>query len=166
MSQKLDQSKTTGAHFQLSRMVGEWKGTTKTWFDPSKLEDESPISGTMRPIMEGRFILHEYQSSFGDKPLTGMAIYGYNLDLQKFQCAWMDTFHNGSAIMFSQGNRGDTDIRVLGSYAYVTPETEQHWGWRTHIDLISDSELVITAFNITPDGQESKATETVYRKAG
>ncbi|MGZ5247151.1 MAG: DUF1579 domain-containing protein [Flavitalea sp.] len=164
MSQKLEHSKTSGAHFQLSRMSGEWKGTTKTWFDPSKLEDESPINGTMRLIMDGRFIMHEYSSSFGDKPLTGMAIYGYNLDLQKFQCAWIDSFHNGSAIMFSQGDKGEDNIRVLGSYAYVTPETEQHWGWRTHIDMVSDTEMIITAFNISPEGEESKATETVYKK--
>jgi hypothetical protein len=164
MTQKLEQSKASGAHFQLSRMVGEWKGTAKTWFDPSKLEDESPISGSMRLIMGGRFILHEYQSSFKDEPLTGMAIYGYNLDLQKFQCAWMDSFHNGSAIMFSQGQKGDASINMLGSYAYITPDTEQHWGWRTHIEMTSDSEMVMTAFNISPDGQESKATETIYRK--
>ena len=164
MSQKFDESKTSGAHFQMSKMVGEWKGTTKTWFDPAKVEDESPITGTMRLLMDGRFILHEYQSSFADKPLTGMAIYGYNLDLQKFQCAWIDSFHNGSAIMFSQGEKGDANIRMLGTYAYVTPDTEQHWGWRTHIDLVSDSEMVITAFNISPEGEESKATETIYRK--
>jgi hypothetical protein len=163
-SKKFEQSKTDGAHFQLSKMVGEWKGTTKTWFDPSKLEDESPIQGTMRLIMDGRFILHEYHSSFGEKPLTGLAIYGYHLDLQKFQCAWMDSFHNGSAIMFSQGEKGDATVNMLGSYAYVTPDTEQHWGWRTQIDLVNDSEMVITAFNISPEGQEAKATETVYRK--
>ena len=166
MSQKFEQSKTAGAHLQLSKMAGNWEGTTKTWFDPAKLEDESPITGTMRLILDGRFIMHEYQNSFADKPISGMAIYGYNLDLQKFQCAWIDSFHNGSAIMFSQGDKGDAQIRVLGSYAYITPEQEQHWGWRTQIEWISDAEMTITAFNISPEGQETKATETNYRKVG
>lgn len=164
MSQKFDASKSAGAHFQLSKLAGDWTGTTKTWFDPAKLEDESPIQGTMRSILDGRFILHEYRSHFGDKPITGMAIYGYNLDLQTFQCAWIDSFHNGSAIMFSQGNKGENSIKVLGTYAYITPETEQHWGWRTEIQMVSDTEMVITAFNISPEGNETKATETVYRK--
>ncbi len=164
MSQKFEASKESGAHFQLSKLVGEWKGTTKTWFDPAKLEDESPIEGTMRELMDGRFVIHEYKGRFGDKPLTGMAIYGYNLDLQKYQCAWIDSFHNGSAIMFSQGSKGDENLNVLGSYAYVTPETEQHWGWRTQLEWNSDDELVITAFNISPEGEETKATETIYRK--
>jgi hypothetical protein len=166
MSEKLQSSKTSGAHFQLSRLVGEWEGTTRTWFDPSKLEDESPIRGTMRLILDGLFILHEYKSSFGDKPIVGMAIYGYNLTLQKFQCAWVDSFHNGSAIMFSEGKKGGQDISVLGSYAYITPDEEQHWGWRTNLDITSDTEIVITAYNISPEGEETKATETIYKKIG
>ena len=93
-----------------------------------------------------------------------MAIYGYNLDVQKFQVAWIDSFHNGSAIMFSQSDKGAKEMNVLGSYAYVTPETEQYWGWRTQIEMVNDSEMIITAFNISPEGEETKATETVYRK--
>jgi hypothetical protein len=164
MSQKLNDSKLNGPHFQLSRLVGDWKGTTKTWFDPSKLEDESPIKGTMKLILDGRFIMHEYQSSFGDQSLSGIAIYGFDLNTQKYQCAWMDTFHNGTAIMFSKGNKGEEGINVLGSYAYITPETEQHWGWRTQLDIISDSGIMITTYNISPEGQETKATETNYSK--
>ena len=164
MSEKFETSKTSGAHLQLSRLVGEWKGTTKTWFEPNKLEDESPVSGTMKLILDGKFILHEYKGSFGGKPITGLTIYGYHLDLGKYQCAWIDSFHNGTAMMFSEGKKGSKDISVLGSYAYVTPEEEQHWGWRTDIEFISDDEIVITAYNISPEGQEEKATETIYNK--
>lgn len=164
MSQKFETSKTSGAHFQLSRLAGKWEGTQKTWFDPGKLEDESPVSGTMRLILDGRFVMHEYDGSLGGKPLTGMAIYGYNLDTEKFQCAWIDSFHNGSAIMFSEGQKNDKDISVLGSYAYITPETEQYWGWRTNIEIINDAEIIVTAYNISPEGEEAKATETIYRK--
>jgi hypothetical protein len=110
-------------------------------------------------------MLHEYVGSFGGKPLEGFAIYGYHLDLKKFQSAWMDSFHNGTAIMFSEGQKDVQEFSVLGSYAYVTPEEEQHWGWRTEIEMISEDELRITAFNITPAGEEAKATETIYRKA-
>lgn len=161
---KLETSKTSGPHRQLSKLQGNWQGSMKTWFEPDKVANDAPVTGTMRPIMDGKYIMHEYKSSFGDKPLEGMAIYGYHLDLQKFESAWIDSFHTGTAIMFSEGERGNKDFKMLGSYAYVTPETEQHWGWRTHIDILSDDEVVITAYNIAPDGAEAKATEIIYRK--
>ena len=164
MSEILEASKTTGVHHQLSRLAGEWEGITKIWFEPDKLADESPIRGTMRLILDGRFILHEYKGSLSDKPFEGIAIYGYHLDLKKFQCSWIDSFHNGTAIMFSEGKKGTTDFTMVGSYAYVTPEIEQHWGWRTNIEIISDDEVMITAYNISPEGQDDKATETVYKR--
>ena len=164
MSEKLETSKTSGAHYQLSRLAGSWQGRVKTWFEPGNLADESDMYGTMRLILDGKFIMHEYQGSFGDKPLQGFAIYGYNLDLQKYQFAWIDSFHNGTAIMFSQGNKGDQQFNTIGSYAYVTPELEQHWGWRTEMEFVSDDELLITAYNISPEGEETKATETAYKR--
>src|SRR5690606_21272590 len=164
MSEKFETSKETGAHFQLSRLVGEWEGTTKLWFEPGKLADESPVRGSMRLVLDGRFILHEYKGSQGGKTLEGIAFYGYHLGLNKFQSAWIDSFHTGSAIMFSEGNKGENNISMLGSYAYVTPEIEQYWGWRTTIEMISDDELLIIAYNVTPEGEEAQATKTVYKR--
>ena len=164
MSEKFETSKETGAHFQLSRLVGEWEGTTKLWFEPGKLADESPVRGSMRLVLDGRFILHEYKGSQGGKPLEGIAFYGFHLGLNKFQSAWIDSFHTGSAIMFSEGNKGENNISMLGSYAYVTPEIEQYWGWRTTIEMISDDELLIIAYNVTPEGEEAQATKTVYKR--
>lgn len=164
MSQKLEASKADGAHSQLSRLTGDWEGTTTVWFEPGKIADQSPIHGTMRLILDGRFILHEYKGSFGGKPLEGLAILGYHLETGKYQTAWIDSFHNGTAIMFSESARNAKKFNVLGSYEYVTPEVDQKWGWRTEIELLDDDELRMTAYNVTPEGMETKATETVYKR--
>jgi len=46
----------------------------------------------------------------------------------------------------------------------VHPECEKKWGWSTEIELVNDDEVKITAYNISPEGSESKATETVYTR--
>ena len=164
MSEKFAASKVSGAHHQLSKLEGHWKGTAKTWFEADVVGDESPVEGTMKLILDGRFIMHEYSGSMAGQDLQGIVIIGYHLALQKYQTAWIDSFHNGTAIMFSESNKASADINVLGSYAYVTPELEQHWGWRTEINLLNDDELIFTAFNISPEGEEVKATETHYKR--
>lgn len=164
MSEKFETSKATGAHHRLSLLVGEWEGTAKTWFEPDKVQDESPVQGTMKLILGGQYVLHEYKGSFAGKPLEGLAIYGYNLALKKYEMAWVDSFHTGTALMFSDGKRGADDFNVTGSYAYVTPEMEQHWGWRTTLELTDKDEIIITAFNVSPEGEEQKATEAIYRR--
>ncbi|MET0405950.1 MAG: DUF1579 domain-containing protein, partial [Cystobacter sp.] len=138
-----------GLHHSLQRLVGEWEGTTRTWFEPDKLADESPWRGTLRAVLGGRFVVYEYEGSLQGKPLAGMALVGYHLDQDRYEMAWVDTFHCGTSIMFSTGASTGQGPRVLGGYG---PPEGPRWGWRTEVQLPEPDLLVITHFNIPPDG--------------
>ena len=164
MSQaKLQVSLASGHHHELNALVGEWSGQTKTWFEAAEPVDDSPMSGTIRPLFDGRFVMHEYKGSFQGQAFEGIAIYGFHLKTSSFQSVWMDTFHMGTGIMMSEGKRNADHFKVLGTYE-ASAENPELWGWRTEINLVNKNELVITAYNITPEGTESKATETIYRR--
>lgn len=162
MSGKLEQSKEDGAHALLASMVGEWRGVARTWFEPGKLADESPIAGSTRLVLDGLFLLHEYEGALQGAPMRGIAIIGYSLAEQQWQVSWIDSVHNGTRIMHSKGQTpAGTVPSVLGSYpAGGGPD----WGWRTAIELRGRDNLVIAHYNITPDGEESIGVEIDYKR--
>ena len=169
---KFEESKQSGIHKWLNSLEGSWEGITKTWFEPEKLADESPMKGTIKPILGGKYIMHEYSSTMQGKPYEGISIYGYDLRYgesaesdARFQAINVDSFHTGTGIITQEGEPGNKKFSALGHYYWhVSPEEVQKWGWRTELDLQDDNTLVITIYNITPDGQSAKGVETVYKR--
>ena len=146
----------------LKSLEGSWEGTCQTWFEPGKLADESAIKGTIRPILGGRFFRHEYESTIVGKRRHGEALIAVNAITKRFQIAWVDDFHMNYAIMFCEGEQMARGFVVHGKYD-VAPDTPP-WGWKTEFELIDEDHLTITAYNVTPDGQEAKAIETKYTR--
>ncbi|MBN8232631.1 DUF1579 domain-containing protein [Corallococcus macrosporus] len=164
MSQeRLQQSLSNGPHHLLSRLLGAWEGVARTWFEPDKVADESPSSGSFRSVLDGRFVVHEYTSAMGGKPLSGIATLGYHLDGQRFTMSWVDSFHMGTDIMTLQGEAGGSDrFSVTGSY--FTGEQSPRWGWRVDIQVTGPDALTITHFNIEPGAEPQKAIEIQYKR--
>ncbi len=149
-------------HHILAQLAGNWVGTSKLWLEPDKLADEASIVGTIQLILEGRFALFLYKSSIKGEPQHGMFTFGYNTAADQYEASWVDSFHNNTAIMFCEGGAMENGFQVLGSYP--DPAGGPDWGWRTEVELQGD-ELTITAYNITPEGDEAKATEARLMRA-
>lgn len=148
-----------GRHHALGQLVGTWQGTTRVWFDPDTVADEAPVRGTIRSVLGGRFVLHEYETTFMGEPQHGLAIYGWHIDRNGYEAAWIDSAHTGTQLMYCEGASGAERLAVLGHYG--GHDDGAPWGWRTELVLDADDRLVITAFNITPQGEESRAVETI-----
>ena len=163
-NEKFQASLREGGHQALAAMAGHWQGTTRVWFEA----DQPPVMevvqhGTLRSVLGGRFLLHEYRYGEGEQAGEGIALFGLHLDEQSFENAWVDPFHTGTSILFSTAAEDGTGFKVLGSYG--DGKGGPRWGWRTELSQPSADELVITMFNITPDGEEAKAVETLYARS-
>lgn len=144
-------------HRFLAQLAGSWTGISRLWLEPDTLTDESPVVGSIQLILDGRFALYLYQGTIEGEPQHGMFMVGYNTTTDQFESSWVDSFHNNTAIMFCVGRATDSGFSVLGSFP--DPTGGPDWGWRTELEVLDEDHLVITAYNIDPEGNEAKATE-------
>lgn len=139
-------------------LVGAWAGDYTLWLQPDVVAQECPVTATFARLLDDRFLVHTYEWSYEGTPQHGHAILG-RVDDGTFQMAWTDTWHNGDAIMFCTGGPQPS---VTGTYADSDPAGP--WRWRTEFAVVDAAHVVVTAYNITPQGDEMKATEARYAK--
>lgn len=159
---EFEASLQSGPHADLARLVGDWTGKLRIWFEPGQLGEESSVRGSFRSVLGGRFVIHDYEGSCMGDVSQGLAIHGYHLDRHRHESAWIDSFHTGTQLMFSTGVPMAALHSVSGSYGGESDG--EAWGWRTLIEMKSTEQLLITMFNITPQGEESVAVEFDYRR--
>lgn len=159
---EFEDSLAGGVHAELARMAGQWEGRFRLWFAPGEPVDDSVQRGSIRVLLGGRVLLHEYTGHCNGEPMQGVALTAHHLDEGRYESAWAESFGTGTALMYSTGASGDPRLSMLSSYA--DGQGGPRWGWRTAIEQPDDDTLDLRMYNITPDGEEALAVEVNYRR--
>ncbi|MDP1561939.1 MAG: DUF1579 family protein [Pirellulaceae bacterium] len=146
----------------LRSLCGSWRGICQTWFEPEIIADRAAVTGSIEPVMDGKFVRFVYRSTIQGKPRQGEELIAFNSINQQFEVSWIDDFHMSDAIMFSQGLAIDKGFEVSGLYEVGAGHPA--WGWKTQYELLDDGRLRLTAYNIMPDEPEAKALETILER--
>lgn len=157
---------TQDAKQLFASLTGQWTGTCTTWLQGKEF-DKSKIEGTIEAVDHGPFLRHTYVGKIRGKAREGQETLAWNKVEERFESAWLDSFHMNYALMFSTGPAAKGGFTLKGSYRMVPGQDP--WGWRMEWRAkgAQDGEadaLTITMFNVTPSGDAEKAVETIYTR--
>lgn len=149
----------TEVHARLARMRGRWEGTARTYFDPAR-PDHAEVarwSGTIEPVLGGRFLRFTYASSAMGQPIAGELTIAHEPGDRRVRMSWIDSLHTSPAILVSEGEPPPEAGPISAHGTYFAGAGEPRWGWRTELDDATPDALRIRMINIAPGGGASES---------
>jgi hypothetical protein len=142
--------------------VGEWSGSNRVWLSPGAPARESETSATIELAAGDGFALIKYAWQDEGTPQDGLLLVRIAPDASPPDMVWIDSWHTGGKFMDFPGEEGPDD-RLSARGSYQAPPGPD-WGWRVAISTEPNGTLRIQMDNITPDGQETLAVETLFTR--
>ena len=139
-------------------LVGKWQGNNQLYLNPPPAPPVSSSSAlSISPVAGGNFLQLDYNWTFEGEEQTGVLLLGYSSEDDTATVAWADSFHMSARIMFCTGTAAtDEAVKLHGTYS-APPGPE--WGWRIEIQSVSEKELKIVMYNVSPEGSEDLAVQ-------
>ncbi len=144
-----------------TKLVGEWRGLNRLhtpWMEDDPI-NESVAEANVKTAAIEKFLKIEYTWIYEEKPQAGILLVGGEENLAK--AVWIDSWHNGDNFMNCEGNFEGNLIKIKGFYK--VPD-HPDWGWTTEIFFENENSFKVIMHNVTPEGEESLAVESIYEK--
>ena len=148
---------------QLAALAGHWEGTNKLWLDPTAPVRESDSILIISLAAGGKFARFDYCWEYEGAVQEGLLVVGSAGQASPAQAVWIDAWHMQDLFMILEGSlESNGGFSVNGAYA-APPGPD--WGWRIALEPQDAHTFRFTMYNITPEGLEFLAVETIYRRS-
>jgi hypothetical protein len=155
---------------RLAALAGPWAGTGKLWFEPGTEPAEHPTDAELRVVAGGTAAVLTYRWRFEGEAQAGALL--VTVGDGGWQAAWTDSFHHARSLMVLTGAtgstagapppEGDVVLDALGSYEVGDGPP---WGWRTTLSTTGPASLLLTSWNVAPDGGHHLAVLDTYHRS-
>ena len=149
-------------HKKLDAFVGDWKGVSKFWMDPSQEPMTSKATMKNTWIFGGRFLKQEYKGQVTGQPFEGFGLWGYDNLKKKYTSTWTDSM--STAIMAELGtcDASGKTFTLFGSHD--DPITGKAVKTKSITRIINKDKHVFEMYEPGPDGKLFKNLEIVYTR--
>lgn len=130
------------------------------WLPEDQRITASRSTLTVSSELSGEMSLIRYDWEYEGEQKQGLMMVIFNPESGQVRVAWSDTWHYSNGILDCSGElTPEGKIRVEGHYpAGEGPD----WGWRIELSAEAGG-LRFAMTNISPDGEESWATDCLYQ---
>ena len=149
-------------HELMARAGGEWKVRVKMWTSPGTPPMVSEGTSSVKLIMDGRYMLEEYNASTPMGHFEGLGLHGYDNIKNRYVGVWIDSMSTG--IMRAEGTANE-DASVL-SFTGESPDpvAGAYKQQRSTMTIVDANTHRFETFEKTPDGTEWRNMEILYER--
>jgi hypothetical protein len=167
MNAMMEQAKklgTPGANHQvLEPLAGKWTATTRMWMKPGDKPMESQGTSETSWILGNRFLKQDFRGTWNGQAFEGLGYTGYDSVRGQYETTWMDNMMTGIIKLPGSYDAASKTLRFAGEFS--CPLTgDKNRQMRAEWKVVDNDQNVYTAYDKTPEGQDYKSMEIVYKR--
>ena len=149
-------------HALLEEMSGTWNASVKFWAQARSEPAVSTAKSIYKSILNGKFLIEDYQGTYSEKSYQGMSIMGYDTILQKFNNYWVDNM--GTGAIYSEGTY-NSETKTISLNGEVTdPITKTKRPTLSTLKIIDKDNHLLEMYDLLPGGKKFKTLEIEYKR--
>ncbi len=148
-------------HAEFAKGVGTYDVTGKMWSAPGGPAATMNAEATVEVILDGRYLLEHFSSTFQGMPFKGVLLMGYDNVAQQYWNLWIDSMSTGYSLATGEED-AEGAIAMAGTMRDVmTPKGRPYRSVTRHD---ADGSFTVSMYDSLPDGSEFQVMELNYRK--